>query len=53
MNSAINHLSVEQIQRDALRMSLREPRLPDLEKPARARSRRRLSFLHRLRPALV
>jgi len=53
MNSAINYMSASQMQHEARRMSLREPRLPDVEKPARARSRRRLSFLHRLRPALV
>jgi hypothetical protein len=52
MNSAIHHLSASQMQRDALRMSLREPRLPDIEKPERASSARRLAFLFRLRPAL-
>jgi hypothetical protein len=53
MNSAIHHLSAAQMQRDALRTSLREPRLPDIEKSERATSRRRFALLHRLRPALV
>ena len=53
MNSAIHHMSASQMQRDALRTSLREPRLPDIEKSERASSRRRLAFLLRLRPALA
>jgi hypothetical protein len=53
MNSAIHQLSATQMQRDALRTSLREPRVPDIEKSERASSRRRLAFLHRLRPALA
>jgi hypothetical protein len=51
MNSAIHHLSASQMQRDALRTSLREPRLPDIGKPERAP--RRFTLLRRLRPALV
>jgi hypothetical protein len=51
MNSAIHHLSASQMQRDALRASLREPRLPDIAKPERAP--RRFTLLRRLRPALV
>jgi hypothetical protein len=54
VNSAINYMSAAQMQRDALRTSLRDPRLPDIEKPERATSRRRrLAFVWRLRPALV
>jgi hypothetical protein len=54
MNSAIHQLSASQMQRDALRMSLREPRLPGSEKPERASSRRgRLAFVFRLRAALA
>jgi len=52
MNSAIHHLSASQLQRDALRASLREPRLPDIDKPERARQRR-LALIRRLRPAFV
>jgi len=53
MNSAINYLSASQMQHEALRMSLREPRQPEIEKSARASSHRRFAFLWRLRPALV
>jgi hypothetical protein len=53
MNSAIHHLSASQMQRDALRMSLREARLQAVEKTGRVESRRRLGLLRRLRPALV
>jgi hypothetical protein len=53
MNSAFHHLSATQMQHDALRMSLREQRLPEIEKPARTGRNRRLAFLRRLRPALV
>jgi hypothetical protein len=52
MNSAIHYMSTSQMQRDALRTSLREPRLPEIDKPERA-PRRRFALLHRLRPALV
>jgi len=52
MNSAIHHLSAAQMQRDALRTAVREPRLPDIEKSERAGSRR-LSLVRRLRPALA
>jgi hypothetical protein len=51
VNSAIHHLSASQMQHDALRQSLREPRLPDIEKPGRAP--RRFTLVRRLRPALV
>jgi hypothetical protein len=53
MNSAIHHMSASQMQRDALRAALREPRVPDIEKPGRTGRNRRLAFLRRLRPALV
>jgi hypothetical protein len=52
VNSAINYMSASQMQRDALRTSLREPRLPDIEKQAHA-GPRRLALLRRLRPALA
>jgi len=52
MNSAIHQLSAAQMQRDALRTSLHEPRLPGIEKGERANSRR-LALLRRLRPALA
>jgi hypothetical protein len=51
MNSAIHHMSASQMQRDALRAALREQRLPEIDKPARAP--RRLALLRRLRPAFV
>jgi hypothetical protein len=51
VNSAIHHMSASQMQRDALRRALREPRLPDVERPGRAP--RRLALLRRLRPAFV
>jgi hypothetical protein len=54
MNSAIHSISAAQMQADALRDSLRNPRLPDEPKPARPQ-RRRLGYvlLHRLRPAIA
>jgi hypothetical protein len=54
MNSAMHSISAAQLQADAIRDSLRNPRLPDAPKPARpTRRRRRLELLYRLRPALV
>jgi hypothetical protein len=41
-----------QMHADAIRDSLRSPRLPDEPKPARLQRRRR-RLLHRLRPAFV
>jgi len=43
-----------QMQADAIRDSLRNPRLPNEPKPARPQQRRVVwSLLHRLRPAFV
>jgi len=42
-----------QMHADALRDSLRSPRLPDEPKPARPQQRRRFALLYRLRPAIV
>jgi hypothetical protein len=53
MNSAIHSISAAQMQADAIRDSLRNPRLPDEPKPARPQQRRRIALLHRLRPAIV
>jgi hypothetical protein len=53
MNSAIHHMASAQMQADAIRDSLRNPRLPDEPKPARLQQRRRRRLLHRLRPAFV
>ena len=52
MNSAIHQMAASQMQRDALRAALREPRLPDIDKPERA-PHRRLALIRRLRPAFV
>jgi hypothetical protein len=53
MNSAIHHMASSQMHADALRDSLRNPRLPDEPKPARPlqQRRRRIALLSRLRPA--
>jgi hypothetical protein len=55
MNSAIHHMAGAQMQADAIRDSLRNPRLPNEPKPARSERSRRLGFalLYRLRPATV
>jgi hypothetical protein len=53
MNSAIHHMASSQMHADALRDSLRNPRLPDEPKPARPQRRRPVALLHRLRPATV
>jgi hypothetical protein len=55
VNSAIHHLAGAQMHADALRDSLRNPRLPDEPKPARPQQPRRpgWNLLHRLRPALA
>ena len=55
MNSAIHSISAAQMQADAIRDSLRNPRLPNEPKPARSERSRRLGFalLYRLRPAAV
>ena len=52
MNSALHHMATSQMHADALRDSLRNPRLPDEPKPARPQ-RRRFTLLVRLRPAIV
>jgi hypothetical protein len=52
VNSAIHHVASAQQHADAIRASLREPRLPDIELPRRSR-RRRVAFVWRLRAALV
>jgi hypothetical protein len=51
MTPAIHHMASAQAHTDALREARRAPRLPDVEKPARAH-RRRTTLLRRLRPAL-
>jgi hypothetical protein len=52
MTPAIHHMASAQMHADALRDSLRNPRLPDEPTPGRPqRRRRRLVF--RLRPALA
>jgi hypothetical protein len=52
MNSAIHHMASSQMHADALRDSLRNPRLPDEPKPARPQRRRR-GLIARLRPAFA
>jgi hypothetical protein len=51
MNSAIHYMSSSQMQADALRDALRNPRLPKEPKPAEEPRRRRVALLRRLRPA--
>jgi hypothetical protein len=53
MNSAIHHMASAQMHSDALRDSLRNPRLPDEPKPARPHRRLSFALLHRIRPALA
>jgi hypothetical protein len=55
VNSAIHSISAAQLQADAIRDSLRNPRLPDEPKPVRPPQQRRLGFslLYRLRPAIA
>ena len=55
MNSAIHSISAAQMRADAIRDSLRNPRLPDEPKPARPERSPRFGFaLHyRLRPAFA
>jgi hypothetical protein len=53
MNSAIHHMAGSQMHADALRDSLRNPRLPDEPKPARPQQRRRRRLLALLRPAFA
>jgi hypothetical protein len=51
MNAAIHHMASAQMHADALRDSLRNPRLPDGPEPVRLQQRRRRRLLGRLRPA--
>ena len=52
MTPAIHHMASAQMHADAIRDSLRSPRLPDEPKPTRVRQRRR-RLVYRLRPAFV
>jgi hypothetical protein len=52
VNPAIHHMASAQMQADALRDSLRNPRLPDEPKPSDEPKRRRVALLRRLRPVL-
>jgi hypothetical protein len=53
MNSALHHISASQMQADAVRDALRNPRLPNEPKPAQEPQRRRVALLRRFRPASV
>ena len=53
MNPAIHHMASSQMHAEALRDSLRNPRLPDEPKPSHPQRRRRRGLIARLRPAFA